>query len=106
MADPRKRGMLRGTGRWHAPVRRPTLPTLLDFGWQFHGHIEPYPTAYYTQAEYKLTQRNQGLRVKTVVTNTKTGRIWEFSTNNPAEITAAIFGQADHVSLKTVSVIQ
>jgi hypothetical protein len=86
--------MLRGTGRWHAPARRPHLPTLADFGWQFIGFIEPYPTACYTQAEYKLTRRDGLLPGKTVVTNTATGRVWEFTTTNPGEITAAIFGPA------------
>lgn len=93
MPDPRGRGFNRGRGKWHAPVRRQPLPTLIDFGWQFHGFIEPYPTACYTQAEYKLLQQDIGLKVKTTVINTETGRTWQFWTTDPAEITAAIFGE-------------
>lgn len=94
MPDPRGRGFNRGRGKWHAPVRRPLLPTLLDFGWEHHGYIEPYPTAYYTQAEYKLTQRNTGPgRWITTVTNTETGQVWNFNTAFPSEITIAIFGE-------------
>jgi hypothetical protein len=93
MADPRGHGFNRGRGKWHAPVYRQPLPTLGDFGWEFSGFAEPYPTARYTQAEYELTQQTVGLRTKTTVTNTITGRTWQFQTTDPAEITAAIFGE-------------